>query len=201
MLVVPLEGKTSIEVCDVQVGLTMQPLEVPVTPSNTTGGGGSGGLSGGAIAGIVIGAAAGVAILAAGAVYAARRRRLGQAPAQQQAGDGKWEEGSVRGRGGGGLPGLPPGVVVAGAAGAAGAVAASNASASAGSAQLYTSPTGSGGVGTPLAAHDQAAAARASGGSSTFGSADTLAATDLTRLPQGFNDGGWRTRGCVRTCM
>ncbi len=206
---VPLVSSNgSVELCDIQVGLTMQPMAAG-SDSSTSGGGST--LSGGAIAGIVVGSVAGVAILAAAGVHVARRRSLAAAAAGKAAAakgpDNGLDGVAVQAPPGDGMPstGLSWGSGSAGEAGAAGTAAAGAAAAgivaagsgavplsfvdatsrSGGSSSgpLHGSPA-SASLATPGGLAEGLVSARASGGSS----GTLLEATDLSKLPPGFND-------------
>jgi len=205
---VPLVSSNgSVELCDIQVGLTMQPMAAG-SDSSTSGGGST--LSGGAIAGIVVGSVAGVAILAAAGLYVARRRSLAAAAAGKAAAAKGPDNGldglAVQAPPGDGMPSteLPWGSGPAGSAGAAGTAAAGAAAAgivAAGSGAMLISfvdaTSRSGGSSGPLHGSPASASlatpgglaeglmsAKASGGSS----GTLLEATDLSKLPPGFND-------------
>lgn len=200
-----VRSNDSIELCDIQVGLT----EAPVTNTNdtSTNGGGStddsSTLSGGAIAGIVVGAVAGVAALAAAVAYVARRRRLKAAAAGKQAiGKGAADNGfdavavqtppgdgmrpSDLAWGAGGEAAAAANVPAAAPVGAAGMPAAGAAAAGVVALPLLQASRSGGSSGGPVSA-------RASGGSSST----PLEATDLSKLPPGFNDGAlvWSPHG------
>lgn len=209
----------SVELCDIQVGLTTAPLQTGTdTGANggsTTSGGGST-LSGGAIAGIVVGAVAGVAVLAAAGLYVSRHRSCaaGAAGKVAAAKDNGLDAVAVQAPPGDGLPPTDPawgsGTAAAGPGGAAGHAAAAVA---AGGAAKAAAGAAAAAAGAGAVAISQVDATSRSGGSSGLsygspasaslantpdiisanasgGSSSTLQeATDLSKLPPGFNDG------------
>lgn len=189
MLAAPLGGASSVELCDLQVGLTM-------APEASGGGGGddsgsSSSLSAGAIAGITVAAVLGCAALALLGGYILHRRRQQQAAPQEDASK-QWAVADGRGpadpsEDGSRRPAseapLPAGISVAVVPDAAERYAT-----------LGSSSRTSTGVATPLAPLFSDPSTRGSGG--TSGSGRAASATDLTKLPQGFNEGedGWAHR-------
>lgn len=192
MLAVPLATSGgSVEICDIHVGLATAPQAA--SGSSTSGGesgGSDGGLGGGAIAGVAVGAVLGVAALAAAGVYVARQRGLRAAPADRPGSAKGWDSGldAAEAQASAHGSGVAPAAAAGGAAGAGALmVAAADAPSGSGgsSGGLFASPASTY-MATPRAQPDPLAAARNSGASSS----QALEATDLSKLPPGFNNGG-----------